>query len=468
MTDHPLPPQDIDAEIAILGSCLLDPTAIDKIVPIVRGADFFKTAHRKIFDTLIEMRLKEIAIDMITLCHELKVKLELEACGSESYISRLTSSVPESGNFKYYANIVREKSQRRTLLRKATALIQSAYDESETPENVISEFVETIGDTIESVENYKPMQIDELENAEDLTWLIDGFLHDKRFAMLTSVPGKGKSIIALKIAVAIASGNPLFDKYPVLRQGAVLIIDEENGLPDLKDRYRKMQIPKGLPIYFLSFQGVKMDNPSSVVKLTKVIREIQPVLVIGDSLIDLHAANENAANEMIPVMTEFKKIVNTGIGVFLLHHQGKGMRSQDDSSRGSGSIPGAIDIEYQLNVDKSKDELILDTGKNRGCFIQSMRLKIEMEDGVLKVNYLGKGGKPSKDQIKQEIVNILRDCAITYTIRQIETALSNRNLKCCDEVVRKYLVELVDCGEITEGTTGRNNAKCYIINGDKE
>ena len=134
-----IPPNNQDAEIATLGALLLDTEALGTVIHYLRSEDFYKTAHQRIYQAILNLFDRNEAIDMITLTEELKNDNLLEACGGAAYVSRLTSAVPTSANVRYYAQIVQDCSIRRHLARIASSIVSDSYDESQEVRLIIEE-----------------------------------------------------------------------------------------------------------------------------------------------------------------------------------------------------------------------------------------------------------------------------------------------------------------------------------------
>lgn len=125
-----LPPQNLEAEQSVLGAVLIENDALLKIIETISREDFYREAHRKIFDAMVELFEKSEAIDLITIAELLTKKNELENAGGASYLSSLASQIPTAANIKYHAKIVREKALLRALLRSATDIAGKVYEES--------------------------------------------------------------------------------------------------------------------------------------------------------------------------------------------------------------------------------------------------------------------------------------------------------------------------------------------------
>lgn len=125
-----LPPQNIEAEVSVLGGILLENEALNQVLEVLQTGDFYREAHRKIFSAMVQLYERNEPVDLITLAEILKKKDELEAVGGLEYLNQLVNSVPTAANISYYANIIKEKSLLRKLIQRATEIINEGYGNS--------------------------------------------------------------------------------------------------------------------------------------------------------------------------------------------------------------------------------------------------------------------------------------------------------------------------------------------------
>jgi replicative DNA helicase len=123
-----IPPQSSEAEVAVLGSMLLDPGAISQAIEILDESYFYKDAHRKIYSAIIKLFDSNKPIDIITLTEALRKSGSLDEVGGPAYITNLVSSVPTSANLIHYAKIVKEKMTLRSLITASTRIVAECYD----------------------------------------------------------------------------------------------------------------------------------------------------------------------------------------------------------------------------------------------------------------------------------------------------------------------------------------------------
>ena len=122
-----IPPQNLEAEMAALGSMLIDEEAIAVGVETLNSDSFYKDSHKKVFQTILNLYNANKAVDLITLTDELKRSGILEEIGGVSFLTSLVNSVPTAANISHYVSIVKEKSILRTLINNSTKIVSLCY-----------------------------------------------------------------------------------------------------------------------------------------------------------------------------------------------------------------------------------------------------------------------------------------------------------------------------------------------------
>src|SRR3989344_2989802 len=126
-----MPPQDVGAEQALLGSVMIRPDSWYEIFDIVAALDFYAEKHRKIFKAMQELKERGEPIDIVALTNALKNKKQLEQTGGAAYLAELINLVPSAANIKHYAEIVKKKSLLRQLISSADQISERGYSEAE-------------------------------------------------------------------------------------------------------------------------------------------------------------------------------------------------------------------------------------------------------------------------------------------------------------------------------------------------
>lgn len=123
-----IPPQNSDAEKAVLGSMLISEEAIGDVIEILNASYFYDIAHQRIFEAMIKLFSARRNVDTITLSNQLTADGVLEAVGGVSYLTELVEFVPTAANVHHYAEIVKEKGIKRLLIKNATEIVSRSYD----------------------------------------------------------------------------------------------------------------------------------------------------------------------------------------------------------------------------------------------------------------------------------------------------------------------------------------------------
>ncbi|WP_371364953.1 Replicative DNA helicase [Sporomusa rhizae] len=126
-----VPPQNVEAEQSVLGAMMIEREAISKVSEILHPDDFYREAHRLIYNAMMELFNKNEAVDLVTVVEVLRRDEKLEAAGGIAYVSALANSVPTAANVTYHARIVEEKALLRQLINTATYVAGMGYEANE-------------------------------------------------------------------------------------------------------------------------------------------------------------------------------------------------------------------------------------------------------------------------------------------------------------------------------------------------
>jgi replicative DNA helicase len=216
-----LPPQNLEAEMAVLGSMLMDEDALSVAIETLDPDSFYKDSHKKIFQAMVDLYSANRAVDLITLTDELKRNNILDEVGGVSFLTALVNSVPTAANISHYVSIVKEKSILRTLITNATKIVSLCYES----EGNVDEVVDSAERFIFEVTNRRPQGTylhlkeiikDSIETIDRLyqkkahvTGIPTGFidfdsktsgLQASDLIVIAGRPSMGKSALALGIA----------------------------------------------------------------------------------------------------------------------------------------------------------------------------------------------------------------------------------------------------------------------------
>jgi replicative DNA helicase len=132
-------PHNLDAERSVLGAILVHNDAFNLAAQVINSRDFYRDAHRRIFDKMVALSERNQAIDFVTLKEELSKSGDLDEVGGPAYVASLSDGVPRATNVEYYARIVKEKSTLRSLIYAANKILTNAYEAEQEPEVILDQ-----------------------------------------------------------------------------------------------------------------------------------------------------------------------------------------------------------------------------------------------------------------------------------------------------------------------------------------
>ena len=220
-----IPPHDIEAEQAVLGSMLTDKEAIVSAIEVLRPEDFYRDDNKTIFKSISNIYAKGGAVDIITVKDELTTMAKLEAIGGLQYLAELPEKVPTTANVEKYIKIVEEKSLLRSLIKDANNLLDLGYSQTEDSTNIIESAQSKMFDMLqrksqkgyEEISKILSSSLEEISKLSandakirgtstgypDLDELLSG-LKKTELILLAARPAMGKSAFALNIATNVA------------------------------------------------------------------------------------------------------------------------------------------------------------------------------------------------------------------------------------------------------------------------
>lgn len=227
-----IPPQAIEAEMAVLGSMLIEKEAIVKVLDVVTDQDFYKEAHKQIFREIRDLYLENQSVDAVVVSSRLKKDQLLNEVGGASYITELISRVSTAANVEHYAQIVREKSILRQVIVTGTNIVTAAFNEKTSADEILDIAESTLFNIAQSRSTHGFSSVSELihpaleyleklhKNKKDIPGLRTGFteldsmtagLQPSELILLAARPSMGKTALALNIVENVA----LDQKKPV-------------------------------------------------------------------------------------------------------------------------------------------------------------------------------------------------------------------------------------------------------------
>ena len=216
-----VPPQARDLEEAVLGAIMLEKSAFDTVIEILKPECFYVDAHQRIFRAMQSLAQKSMPIDLLTVVEELRTKEELELVGGPYYVTKLTNAVVSSANVETHSRIILQKFIQRDLIRISGEVISDAYEDSTDVFDLLDEAESKLFeitnnhlrknfDSIDTVLVKTIQRIEDMRNRqEDITGVPSGFPSLDRITygwqptdlvILAARPSVGKTAFALNLA----------------------------------------------------------------------------------------------------------------------------------------------------------------------------------------------------------------------------------------------------------------------------
>ena len=396
-----IPPNDKDAEQAVLGAVFLSQDALIEAMEYVEAEDFYQHANQLVFQAMMNLNDEEEPVDVVTVQNELDRLNQIEDIGGVSYLAELASAVPTAANTTYYAKIVKNKSTLRRLINAATGIVQRSFEEDEDVDSIIDLSEKEIMDVSEN-RNHKGFrrisdvvkssfeEIDKLYDQDsDVTGLSTGYkdldamttgFHKDELIILAARPGVGKTAFALNLAQNAATKSNATVAIFSLEMGAESLVNrmlcsegsiDANALRTGKldeNQWNSLVVAMGslsrTNVYIDDTPGIKMAEIRS--KCRRLLKESGNLdLVIIDYLQLIEGTGqENRQQEVSVISRNLKKLAKElHVPIIALSQLSRGVEARQDKRpmlsdiRESGSIEQDADIvAFLYRDDYYRDE----------------------------------------------------------------------------------------------------------------
>ena len=422
-----IPPSDVEAEQAILGSMLTDKDSVMSAIEVLKSDDFYREDNKAIYEAICNLYSRSEPIDIITVKSELVANGKFESVGGLEYLAILPDKVPTTANVEQYIKIVEEKSLLRNLIRTANEIITLGYSQTEEVEDIMDMAERKIFDLLKerSKTTYTPIkdvlietfaQIEKLYNKSDvITGIPTGFieldyktagLHNSDLILVAARPAMGKSAFVINIAsnAAIRAGVPvvIFNLEMSKEQVANRILCSEAMVDSNKIRTGKIEEEdwsklagalgpiSDAPIYIDDTPGISIMEIRAKCRKLKLEKNIGLVIIDYLQLVSASGKKNSSREREISEISRSLKILakELNVPVIALSQLSRAPEQRKDDHRPilsdlreSGAIEQDADIVMFLyrddyynenSEDKNIAEVIL--AKHRGGSTGTVKL----------------------------------------------------------------------------------------------
>lgn len=405
--DVRMPPQNIEAEQAVLGALMLDKDGIYQVADFLVGQDFYQPKHQLVYETMLDLFSRNEPVDFLSVSNLLKGKKILKEIGGKEYLAELIDIAPASANVAYYAQIVREKRLLRDLINTAGEIAELGYNEEKSTADILDEAEGKIFQVAQSSvrKSFVALKealgeafsrIDQLtQGAEALRGVPTGFadldqllsgLQRSDLVILAARPSLGKTTLALDIARNTAikhkipvgifslemSKDQLVDRLLAaqsgvnlwkIRTGRLTSKGEDNDFGKLQEAFGVLS---KIPLY------IDDANSSTVIQIRAMARRLQAEHGLGLVIIDylqLVQSPYHSQASLVQQVTEISRGLKNlarelNIPVLVLsqlsravEHRGTDAKPKLSDLRESGAIEQDADVVmFIYRKDKGKED----------------------------------------------------------------------------------------------------------------
>lgn len=296
--------------MSVIGSMMLAPRCIDEVCPIVEAEHFYGEANGKVFLAIRDLYFAGKFIDTVTLGKELQRRKQLESIGTAKLVECL-QTVPHAGHAVHYAEIVRERADRRAVIESASEMLHAAYDDAQDTEDVLAKAEQSINRLSESraqgtdAVDLMTVMVDAVCRVEagsakgmqtgypDLDELTTG-IHPGQLIVIAARPGVGKSAFACNLAYNMSVTVPtIYFSLEMSRlelAERLICLESQVSLHKMRsgdmDQYQVAQMKSGAELLYDKQIQIDDNANASVVRLASVARYMQRKHKIGMVIVD--------------------------------------------------------------------------------------------------------------------------------------------------------------------------------------
>ena len=426
-----MPPQNLDAEQAVLGTVLLQDKSVLKIAEILTPEDFYRDAHKTIYRAMLDLFEKREPHDLITVNNLLSDRKKLEEVGGAAYLASLTDIIPFTGTLVHHAGIIRKKSILRQLIQTTSEIAARCYDAQDDIDALVEDAEKTIFEIAQSKkkQGFQPMsdivpkafdRITKLfDRQEHITGVATGYdeldrmtagMQPSDLIIIAGRPSMGKTALAMnmvqhaaiieKIPVAVFSLEMSMEQLALRMLCSIGRIDSqrirtgrllEKDWPDLT---RATGILAEAPIHIDDTAGITVLEMRAKARRLKSEHDLGMVVVDYLQLMQGRSQNENRTQEISDISRSLKAMAKElDVPVIALSQLNRGLESRTDKRpqlsdlRESGAIEQDADVIAFIYRDEVYNKA--EDNPNRGLAEVIIGKQRNGPTGTVKLTFLG-------------------------------------------------------------------------------
>ncbi len=399
-----IPPQNIEAEQAVLGALLLDWGAMANVISLLKPDRFYSLQNQIIFDAMIKLYTQNIAGDSVSLSNELTKEGKLEQAGGNAYIASLTDTVPSSANIESYAKIVLDRAARRDLIKVSAEINATSYDlqtESQSLLDSAEQKIFALSERNETTTIYdaKAMMVKEIELIEaryksknQFTGIPSGFakldtytsgFQNSELIIIGARPSIGKTALALSMIENIACTRQIpcgfFSLEMPYESIGMRLLSQEARVPMSKIRSGMLKVDDvgkiqdaasrwyEAPLYIIDTPNMRLLELRAMARRLVTNYSVKIIFIDYIGLITTED-NKKEQWEQVSEISKSLKALSRELRIPIValcqvSRDAEGNEPNLAQLRGSGSIEQDADVVMFLHRDRLKEEVAAQEGK---------------------------------------------------------------------------------------------------------
>jgi len=348
-------PSNTEAEASLLSAVIINNSVLKQIDDF-NPSYFYKPAHQIIASSIVSLSERSIPIDLVTLVHDLRQKEKLDEAGGASYLAMLIDFVPLAVNAPHYYNIVKESAVKRNDIEKANCIIQGSLTGLVSGSEISRLKQELINNSFSNgIESFTAADL-EKEILPDPVWVVPGVIPEG-LSILGGKPKKGKSILALNVALSVASGCKALGSVEITEPRNVLYLSLEDKKKRLKTRISAIVGHEGWSENISFYTAFPRMGNGGIQALEREIKNHNAKFVVIDTLAKFRPVSGKEIRNMYlddySYMSEIRELASkTGCSILVIHHLRKSSAADSgdifDCFSGSNGITGSVDCMLVL------------------------------------------------------------------------------------------------------------------------
>ena len=426
-----LPPQNIEAEQAVLGTILIQDKALLKVIDLLQPGDFYRDAHKSIYAAMMALFDKHEPHDLITVTGLLSDQNKLEDVGGAAYLASLTDIIPFTGTLVHHARIIRKKSILRRLIQTSTEVAARCYDAQDDIDTLVDEAEKTIFEIAHSKkgEGFQPMssvvpkafdRINRLfDKQEHITGVATGYdeldritagLQPAEMIILAARPSMGKTALAMnivqhaamigKVPVAVFSLEMSVESLALRMLCSLGPIDSQRIRTGrlIDSDWPKLTRATGMlseaPIYIDDTPGLTVLEMRAKARRLKSEQDLGLIVVDYLQLMQGKSSSENRAQEISDISRSLKAMAKElNVPVLALSQLNRSLENRTDKRPQLADLreSGAIEQDADVIMFIYRDEVYnrAEGNPNRGLAEIIVGKQRNGPTGVIKLSFLG-------------------------------------------------------------------------------